>query len=75
MSNNVLIHVFLCFIMVGSKVISVAAILEFTITGLIVENPAWQAPYLDLGHGSNIQYIFLRTGNLTQLLRSYFNYH
>ena len=31
-------------------VVSVAAILEFTITGLIVENPAWQTPYLDLGH-------------------------
>ena len=27
-----------------------AAILEFTITVLIVQNPAWQTPYLDLGH-------------------------
>ena len=23
---------------------------HFAITGLIVQNPAWQTPYLDLGH-------------------------
>ena len=60
MSNNVSLHLLLVFYHVWYQrydnyyilVISVAAILEFgpTITVLVVQNPAWKTPYLDLGH-------------------------